>query len=85
MITSEPHVDLSFKLRCESQLWSDHGFALFGAVSRLLPDTHEANSLGILPISGGQVYAASLGGPCWLRWNHLCNWRLGDSPADFTT
>ena len=55
MITSDPYVDLSFKLRSESQLWSDHGFALFGAVSRLLPDTHEANSLGILPISGAQV------------------------------
>ena len=31
------------------------------------------------------LYAASLGGPCWLRWNHLCNWRLGDSPAECST
>ena len=55
MITSEPFVDLSFRLRSESQLRSDHGFALFGAVSRILPDAHEANGIGILPIYGGQI------------------------------
>jgi CRISPR-associated protein Cas6 len=55
MITNEPYVDLSFKIRSNAPLWSDHGFFLFGAVSRLLPDAHEANGIGILPIAGSQI------------------------------
>jgi len=55
MITNEPYVDLSFKIRSNAPLWSDHGFSLFGAVSRLFPDAHEANGIGILPIAGSQI------------------------------
>lgn len=55
MIAYEPYVDLSFRVRSDSPLWSDHGFALFGAISRLLPDAHESNNVGILPIAGRQI------------------------------
>ncbi|MCY3012210.1 MAG: type I-MYXAN CRISPR-associated protein Cas6/Cmx6 [Planctomycetota bacterium] len=55
MITNEPYVDLSYRIRSNSPLWSDHGFSLFGAISRLFPDAHEANGIGILPIAGSQI------------------------------
>lgn len=55
MINFEPYVDLSFRVQSPSPLWSDHGFSLFGAISRILPDAHETNAIGILPISGNQI------------------------------
>lgn len=55
MITFEPYVDLSFRVQSPSPLWSDHGFSLFGAISRILPDAHETNAIGILPIAGSQI------------------------------
>lgn len=55
MIISEPYIDLSFSLQSSSPIWSDHGFSLFGAISRVLPEAHEANGVGILPIAGSQI------------------------------
>ncbi len=55
MATSEPHVDLCFCVHSSSPLWSDHGFSLFGAISRILPDAHNTNTIGILPIAGSQI------------------------------
>lgn len=55
MIISEPYIDLSFSLQSSSPIWSDHGFSLFGAISRILPEAHEANGVGILPIAGSQI------------------------------
>jgi CRISPR-associated protein Cas6 len=55
MIHFEPYVDLSFCVQSSSPLWSDHGFSLFGAISRILPDAHDTNALGILPIAGNQI------------------------------
>jgi CRISPR-associated protein Cas6 len=55
MIISEPYIDLSFSLQSSSPIWSDHGFSLFGAISRVLPEAHEANGIGILPIAGSQI------------------------------
>ncbi len=55
MIDFEPYVDLSFRVQSPSALWSDHGFSLFGAISRILPEAHETNAIGILPIAGNQI------------------------------
>lgn len=55
MITFEPHVDLSFSVQSSAPLWSDHGFSLFGAISRIIPDAHDSNAIGILPIAGNQI------------------------------
>lgn len=55
MTTFEPYVDLSFCVQSSSPLWSDHGFSLFGAISRILPDAHDTNAIGILPIAGNQI------------------------------
>jgi CRISPR-associated protein Cas6 len=55
MIAFEPYVDLSFRVQSPSPLWSDHGFKLFGAISRILPEAHETDAIGILPIAGNQI------------------------------
>jgi CRISPR-associated protein Cas6 len=44
-------VDLSFGLR-GSEIPVDHGYALFSAISRLLPFLHGDEKVGIHPISG---------------------------------
>jgi CRISPR-associated protein Cas6 len=55
MPAQENKVDLAFHLIGRSPLPSDHGFSLFGAISRILPQAHEANEIGILPITGNQI------------------------------
>ena len=55
MITADPFVDLSFHISGPQPLWSDHGFSLYGAISRVLPQVHQPNDIGILPISGQQI------------------------------
>jgi CRISPR-associated protein Cas6 len=44
-------VDLSFRIN-GSEIPADHGYALFSAVSRLIPSLHGDESIGIHPISG---------------------------------
>lgn len=44
-------VDLSFPLQGE-RIPLDHGYALYGAISRVVPALHEAAWLGIHPLSG---------------------------------
>jgi CRISPR-associated protein Cas6 len=55
MITADPFVDLAFYVSGTHPLWSDHGYALYGAIARVLPHVHQPNEIGILPISGQQV------------------------------
>lgn len=49
MITNP--IDLAFQVS-GSSLPADHGFALYGAISRLLPAVHESNGVAIHPVRG---------------------------------
>ena len=46
-----PAVDLSFPLIGES-IPFDHGYALYGSLSRLLPELHGGNGFGVHPVRG---------------------------------
>lgn len=45
-------IDLSFVLTAAGDIPADHGYALYAAVSRLLPAMHKPNGIGIHPIRG---------------------------------
>ncbi len=49
------HVDLAFAVTAQKPIASDHGYALFGAVSRVLPVVHQENGFAIHPIRGRKV------------------------------
>ncbi len=49
------HVDLSFSLTGTESIAADHGYALYGAISHLLPSAHQENGIGVHPIRGRQV------------------------------
>jgi CRISPR-associated protein Cas6 len=46
-----PYVDLAFRLT-GSKVPVDHGYALYSAISRLVPEIHEAKNIGVHPIRG---------------------------------
>ena len=46
-----PFIDLAFRLNA-SVVPVDHGYALYAALSRIVPEIHEAKSLGVHPIRG---------------------------------
>jgi len=46
-----PYVDLAFRLT-GSNVLVDHGYALYSAISRLLPEIHEAKNIGVHPTRG---------------------------------
>ena len=46
-----PYVDLAFGLT-GSKVPVDHGYALYSAISRLLPEIHGAKNVGVHPIKG---------------------------------
>ena len=46
-----PYVDLAFRLK-GSTVPVDHGYALYAALSRILPEIHEAKVIGVHPIRG---------------------------------
>jgi CRISPR-associated protein Cas6 len=49
-------VDLSFELVGNNAIAADHGYALYGAISRVLEDkVHAENGIGVHPIRGRQV------------------------------
>ena len=50
-MTNNSLIDLAFQITGTS-LPADHGFALYGAISRLLPAVHEANGIAVHPIRG---------------------------------
>lgn len=49
------NLELSFNLVGEQPLAADHGYALYGAISRQLPQIHSENGIGVHPIAGRQV------------------------------
>jgi CRISPR-associated protein Cas6 len=46
-----PYVDLAFRLQGNS-VPVDHGYALYAALSRIVPAIHEAKDIGVPPIRG---------------------------------
>jgi len=54
-----PHVDLAFRLT-GATIPVDHGYALYAAISRLLPDLHADKDIGIHPVRGRYVGDGSL-------------------------
>ncbi|MGH7853019.1 MAG: type I-MYXAN CRISPR-associated protein Cas6/Cmx6, partial [Candidatus Binatia bacterium] len=46
-----PYVDLAFKLT-GSKVPVDHGYVLYSAISRILPEIHGAKNIGVHPIRG---------------------------------
>lgn len=46
-----PYVDLAFRLT-GSKVPVDHGYALYSAISRIVPEIHEAKNIGVHPIRG---------------------------------
>ena len=46
-----PYVDLAFRLN-ESVIFVDHGYALYGALSRIFPEIHEDRDIKVQPIRG---------------------------------
>ena len=48
-------VDLAFSLAATDSLPADHGYALYGALSRVLPAIHGENQIAVHPIRGRQV------------------------------
>lgn len=46
-----PYVDLAFRLN-GSAITVDHGYALYAALSRIVPEIHQANDIGVQPIRG---------------------------------
>lgn len=48
-------IDLSFLVNFHGTLPADHSYALVGAVSRLIPETHGGNGYALAPIAGRQI------------------------------
>jgi len=48
-------IDLCFALTGAAHLFSDHGYQLYAALSRVLPQLHDQNGIGVHPIRGQQV------------------------------
>jgi CRISPR-associated protein Cas6 len=46
-----PYVDLAFRLS-GSKVRVDHGYALYSAISRVVPQIHDTENLGVHPIRG---------------------------------
>jgi CRISPR-associated protein Cas6 len=46
-----PTVDLAFKLM-GSRIPVDHGYALYAAINRLVPELHDAQDIGVHPVRG---------------------------------
>lgn len=51
MLNGVEHVDLSFRLLGRT-IPVDHGYALYAAMSRLVPEIHSAREIGVQPIRG---------------------------------
>lgn len=48
-------VDLAFPLISIQPIPADHGYPLYGALSRILPQLHESNGIAVHPIRGQQI------------------------------
>jgi CRISPR-associated protein Cas6 len=54
-----PYVDLAFRLT-GSKVPVDHGYALYSAISRIVPEIHEAKNIGVHPVRGTYTGAGEL-------------------------
>ncbi len=54
------HIDLCFSLSASHAVPADHGYLLYSAVSRMLPELHAENDYGIHPIRGRQLGGRTL-------------------------
>lgn len=48
-------VDLAFALLAQQPIPADHGYVLYGALSRAVPLLHSSNGIGVHPIRGQQI------------------------------
>ncbi len=48
-------IDLSFPITCNDPIPADHGYFLYGAISRLIPGIHKSNGIAVHPICGRQI------------------------------
>ena len=48
-------VDLAFPIFSTSPIAADHGYALYGAISKIVPQLHELAGVGIHPMAGMQI------------------------------
>jgi len=53
-------VDLIFGIRCLGPIPADHGYLLYSAVSRAVPEIHRQDGYGIHPIRGRQLGGRTL-------------------------
>jgi CRISPR-associated protein Cas6 len=53
-------IDLAFSIISHHALPADHGYLLYSAVSRMLPEAHQADGYGIHPICGRQLGGRTL-------------------------
>lgn len=53
-------IDLAFSIVGTHALPADHGYLLYAAVSRMLPEAHQADGYGIHPIRGQQLGGRTL-------------------------
>ena len=61
-----PTIDLSFRISGES-VPLDHGYLLYSSISKIDPDLHQADWLGIHPINGIPAGTGRLGLTQWSR------------------
>lgn len=54
-MTDPSHVDLAFPVRGSRQLARDHGYALYGALTRALPQLHDAHWWGTQLVPGRMI------------------------------
>lgn len=50
-----PTVDLAFAVLATEPIPADHGYHLYGALSRVLPQLHQSNGIAVHPILGQQI------------------------------
>lgn len=50
-----PTVDLAFAVLAAEPIPADHGYHLYGALSRISPQLHETNGIAVHPIRGQQI------------------------------
>jgi CRISPR-associated protein Cas6 len=53
-------IDLVYPIMCPHAIPADHGYLLYSAVSRALPEAHGADGYGIHPIGGRQLGGRTL-------------------------
>ncbi len=49
------HIDLAFPLLATHSIPADHGYHLYSALSRLVPEVHRQNGMAVHPIRGQQT------------------------------